>query len=124
MMDLQAAIGMHQIKRVEKYWQRRLEIWDKYNSTFAGLPMGLPAPYEANARHALHLYTFLIDEKRAPATGDGFITALHRRNIGAGVHYRSIPGSPRLSASLWVEAGRLSECWSHWASDCITATFS
>src|ERR1019366_8678979 len=28
MMDLQAAIGMHQIKRVEKYWQRRLEIWN------------------------------------------------------------------------------------------------
>ncbi len=94
MMDLQAAIGMHQIERVEKYWQRRLEIWKKYNSAFAGLPVRLPAPNEASSRHALHLYTVLIDEKRASLKRDEFITALHRRNIGTGVHYRSIPVHP------------------------------
>jgi dTDP-4-amino-4,6-dideoxygalactose transaminase len=94
MMDLQAAIGMHQIKRVEKYWQRRLSIWEKYNSAFAGLPVQLPAPLEADSRHALHLYTIVIDEKRASLTRDEFITALHRRNIGTGVHYRSIPVHP------------------------------
>jgi dTDP-4-amino-4,6-dideoxygalactose transaminase len=94
MMDLQAAIGMHQIKRVEKYWQRRLEIWQKYNEAFANLPVTLPAPLDANSRHALHLYTLLIDEKKAPVTRDQFITALHRRNIGTGVHYRAIPVHP------------------------------
>jgi dTDP-4-amino-4,6-dideoxygalactose transaminase len=94
MMDLQAAIGMHQIKRVEKYWQRRLEIWQRYNEAFAGLPARLPAPLEKDSRHALHLYTLLIDEKRSPVTRDEFITALHRRNIGTGVHYRAIPVHP------------------------------
>jgi dTDP-4-amino-4,6-dideoxygalactose transaminase len=94
MMDLQAAIGMHQIKRVEKYWQRRLSIWEKYNTAFAGLPVQLPAPREADSRHALHLYTMVIDEKRGSLTRDEFITALHRRNIGTGVHYRSIPIHP------------------------------
>jgi len=31
MMDLQAAIGIHQLPRVDKYWQRRQEIWERYN---------------------------------------------------------------------------------------------
>jgi dTDP-4-amino-4,6-dideoxygalactose transaminase len=94
MMDLQAAIGMHQIKRVEKYWQRRLEIWNRYNQAFAGLPVRLPAPLDKHSRHALHLYTVLVDEEKSPVTRDEFITALHRRNIGTGVHYRSIPVHP------------------------------
>lgn len=93
MMDLQAAIGMHQIQRVEKYWQRRSEVWSRYNSAFADLPIGLPAPFEPNTRHALHLYTILIDES-ASISRDNFIGALHKRNIGVGVHYRSIPVHP------------------------------
>lgn len=94
MMDLQAAIGMHQIQRVEKYWQRRLKIWQRYNEAFANLPVGLPAALEMDSRHALHLYTLLIDEKRSALTRDQFITELHRRKIGTGVHYRAIPVHP------------------------------
>ncbi len=94
MMDLQAAIGMHQIGRVEKYWQRRLEIWNRYNEAFADLPITLPASVEPDSRHALHLYTILVDEKRAQITRDELITALHKQNIGSGVHYRAIPVHP------------------------------
>jgi dTDP-4-amino-4,6-dideoxygalactose transaminase len=94
MMDLQAAIGMHQIRRVDNYWQRRLEIWQRYNEAFADLPVRLPAFLEKDSRHALHLYTLLIDEKRAPVTRDKFITELHKRKIGTGVHYRAIPVHP------------------------------
>jgi dTDP-4-amino-4,6-dideoxygalactose transaminase len=94
MMDLQAAIGMHQIQRVEAYWQKRLHVWERYNQAFADLPVTLPAPLEPGSRHALHLYTLLIDETRAPLSRDEFMMALHRRNIGTGVHYRSIPTHP------------------------------
>jgi dTDP-4-amino-4,6-dideoxygalactose transaminase len=94
MMDLQAAIGMHQIRRVEKYWQRRQQIWERYNEAFADLPISLPAPVESNTRHAFHLYTILLDEERSPLSRDEFIVALHQRNIGTGVHYRSIPVHP------------------------------
>jgi dTDP-4-amino-4,6-dideoxygalactose transaminase len=94
MMDLQAAIGLRQIERVEKYWRRRRQIWERYNEAFAGLPVALPAPVEANSRHAFHLYTLLLDEERAPLSRDELIVALHQRNIGSGVHYRSIPVHP------------------------------
>jgi dTDP-4-amino-4,6-dideoxygalactose transaminase len=94
MMDLQAAIGMHQIGRVDDYWQRRQAIWDRYTEAFADLPVRVPAPAEPGSRHALHLYTLLIDESRSPVSRDAFIVALHRNNIGTGVHYRSIPSHP------------------------------
>jgi dTDP-4-amino-4,6-dideoxygalactose transaminase len=94
MMDLQAAIGMHQIKRVEQYWQRRLKIWNRYNSAFSDLPVAVPASLDEESRHALHLYTVLINEDEAGITRDEFITRLHERNIGTGVHYRSIPVHP------------------------------
>jgi dTDP-4-amino-4,6-dideoxygalactose transaminase len=94
MMDLQAAIGMHQIGRVEQYWRRRRRVWDSYNEAFVDLPLALPKAPEPGTRHALHLYTVLLDKTKAPITRDLFISALHRRNIGTGVHYRAIPVHP------------------------------
>jgi dTDP-4-amino-4,6-dideoxygalactose transaminase len=91
MMDLQAAIGMHQITRVDRYWERRRDVWNRYNEAFADLPAGTPAPIDPSSRHAFHLYTLLIDEKNSPVSRDEFIFALHKRGIGTGVHYRSIP---------------------------------
>ncbi|MBZ0152167.1 MAG: DegT/DnrJ/EryC1/StrS family aminotransferase [Planctomycetes bacterium] len=92
LMDLQAAIGMHQITRIEAYWQRRLVIWNRYLREFADLPIGLPAPWPANERHALHLFTILVDERRCGISRDEMLMRLHRQNIGTGVHYRAIPG--------------------------------
>lgn len=92
MMDLQAAIGMHQILRVERYWQRRREIWDRYMLAFADLPIGLPAPLAADERHALHLFTVQIDEGLCRRNRDEVMQRMHRRKVGTGVHYRAIPG--------------------------------
>ncbi|MGA3209011.1 MAG: DegT/DnrJ/EryC1/StrS family aminotransferase [Syntrophales bacterium] len=94
MMDLQAAIGIHQLQRVGSYWQRRREVWKKYNSAFAGLPIGLPAEPESGTRHAFHLYTILVDGDRAKISRDEFLDAMTKQNIGVGVHYLSIPEHP------------------------------
>ena len=94
MMDLQAAIGIHQLKRVERNWQRRQKIWESYNDAFTDLPVGLPAPVEPDTRHAYHLYTMLIDKKKTGINRDEFLNALTAHNIGVGVHYLSIPEHP------------------------------
>ena len=94
MMDLQAALGIHQLRRVESNWRRREEIWQQYNDAFAGLPLTLPAETEPDTRHAYHLYTILIDEDRAEISRDRFLEAMTVRNIGVGVHYLSVPEHP------------------------------
>lgn len=94
MMDLQAAIGIHQLKRVEENWLRRQKIWNRYQVAFADLPVVTPSEPEADTRHGYHLYTLLIDEKKCGLTRDQFLDAMTANNIGAGVHYLSIPEHP------------------------------
>jgi dTDP-4-amino-4,6-dideoxygalactose transaminase len=94
MMDIQAAVGIHQLPRVERWLERRAEIWARYDRAFADLPAELPAPSEANTRHGLHLYTLLIDEERAPVSRDGFLDGMTANGIGVGVHYMSVPEHP------------------------------
>jgi dTDP-4-amino-4,6-dideoxygalactose transaminase len=94
MMDIQAAIGIHQLRRIEKNWERRQEIWATYQNEFSGLAVGLPAHPEAGTRHAYHLYTVLIDPERTNLTRDQFIADMTTENIGVGVHYQSIPVHP------------------------------
>jgi dTDP-4-amino-4,6-dideoxygalactose transaminase len=87
MMDIQAALGIHQLPRVEKYWNRRRQIWDTYNRAFAGMPVICPAPVPDTMTHAYHLYTLLLDIDRLSITRDRFLDEMTLRNIGVGVHY-------------------------------------
>jgi dTDP-4-amino-4,6-dideoxygalactose transaminase len=94
MMDIQAAIGIHQLRRIQKNWERRQEIWATYQREFADLPLTLPAQPDEGSRHAYHLYTVLIDHERTNLTRDQFIADMTTENIGVGVHYQSIPVHP------------------------------
>lgn len=94
MMDLQAAIGIHQLQRIEAYHLRRQEIWKRYDAAFASLPIGTPSPPEPETRHALHLYTILVDADRAGVARDTFLEEMTRRRIGVAVHYASLPEHP------------------------------
>ena len=105
MMDLQAAIGIHQLQRVEANWQRRQQIWRRYDQAFAALPVVPPGPARAGHAARLHLYTLLIDEQRTGVTRDAFLEAMTRQNIGVGVHYLSIPEHPYYRETLRLEAG-------------------
>ncbi|HEY8746743.1 MAG TPA: DegT/DnrJ/EryC1/StrS family aminotransferase [Tepidisphaeraceae bacterium] len=94
MMDLQAAMGIHQLRRVEINWKRRQEIWKRYDAAFAKFPLALPAPPAPNTRHAYHLYTVRVDPQLTGVSRDRFIETMTGHNIGVGVHYRSIPEHP------------------------------
>jgi dTDP-4-amino-4,6-dideoxygalactose transaminase len=94
MMDLQAAIGIHQLKRADRLWHRRKAIWKSYDEAFTDLPLKLPAEPEPQTRHAYHLYTILVDETQTGISRDDFLSAMTAHNIGVGVHYLSIPEHP------------------------------
>lgn len=113
MMDLQAAIGIHQLARVEANWARRREIWQRYDAALAGLPIDLPAVPEAGTRHGYHLYTIMIGVARAGIERDAFLEAMNARRIGTGVHYLSVPEHPYYQQRFgwrpeqWPQAMRL-----------------
>jgi dTDP-4-amino-4,6-dideoxygalactose transaminase len=90
MMDIQAALGIHQLKRVEEYWQIRALIWERYNREFSNLPVFTPAPIESNTKHAYHLYTLLLDLEHLTITRDQFQQALYEEGIGTGIHFMAL----------------------------------
>lgn len=94
MMDLQAALGLHQLARLETCWERRAEIWQRYQEALGDLPLILPAEPARDTRHAYHLYTVQVDPARTRIARDEVLARMTAENIGIGVHYRSIPTHP------------------------------
>lgn len=104
MMDLQAAIGLHQLQRVQSGRHRRAAIWARYQQAFAELPVTRPAEAPAHARHAHHLYTLLIDEPCCGIDREAFLDGMTRQGVGVGVHYLSLPAHPYYRETLgWRE---------------------
>lgn len=94
MMDIQAAIGIHQLARVEANWLKRQVLWNFYQNSFADLPVVRPSDPEKETRHGYHLYALRIDEKRTGISRDRFLEKMTAHRIGVGVHYLSIPEHP------------------------------
>ncbi|MBW7860043.1 MAG: DegT/DnrJ/EryC1/StrS family aminotransferase [Rhodocyclaceae bacterium] len=94
MMDLQAAVGLHQLARVEQCWSRRQSIWRQYQNAFSDLEIGRPCDPDPDVRHGHHLYTVRIDSARCGIDRDAFIDRLHGLGIGTGVHYLSLAEHP------------------------------
>ncbi|MBN1308641.1 MAG: DegT/DnrJ/EryC1/StrS family aminotransferase [Chitinispirillaceae bacterium] len=94
MTDLQAAIGLHQLKRIEQYHKRRLQIRKMYDNALKSLPVVLPSPLDPDTTDSCHLYQILIDEKRTGITRDQFLQRMTFHGIGVGVHYLSLPEHP------------------------------
>lgn len=94
MTDLQAAIGLHQLRKVTKFWKRRQELWRYYERALADLPISLPEGPAPDTVHGYHLYTILVDEAKTGISRDAFLSAMHALHIGTGVHYLSIPEHP------------------------------
>ena len=115
MMDFQAAIGIHQLPRVERYWKRRQEIWNCYNEVFENLPVFTPAPVEPGTRHAYHLYTLLLDIESLKTRRDVFLDGMTKRNIGVGVHYIALHLQPYYQKAFGCKRGDFPNA--EWISD-------
>jgi len=105
MMDIQAALGIHQLQRVDSYLGRREEIWNKYNEAFKSLPVILPNEPEHNTVHGRHLYPLLLDIDSIKLTRDQLQKALFRENIGTGIHFISLHLHPFYADTFGLKNG-------------------
>jgi dTDP-4-amino-4,6-dideoxygalactose transaminase len=86
MTDLQAALGLHQLARLEHGLAIREEYARRYDAAFAMLPLDRPGTLPGR-RHALHLYPILLRLDRLRITRAQFINELRSRKIGTSVHF-------------------------------------
>ncbi len=93
MLDLTAALGLGQLRRVEENWQIRAKLVALYNEGLAEIPgLTIPAlePLEPGDRHSWHLYPILLDLDHLTLNRNQFIDALQTENIGSGIHYDAL----------------------------------
>jgi dTDP-4-amino-4,6-dideoxygalactose transaminase len=89
MTDVQAALGIHQLPRLDDWIDARARLWQRYDRALGDLPLILPAAPDERMRHARHLYQVRVTD-RAPLNRDALLDFLHTERIGAGVHYRGV----------------------------------
>jgi dTDP-4-amino-4,6-dideoxygalactose transaminase len=99
MPDLLAAVGIHQLAKIERFLEIRERYAAIYDAAFAEVP-GVRLQYrpaDGTARHGLHLYVLILDLAQFRASRNQIIDALLAENIGAALHYRAVHTHPYYS---------------------------
>lgn len=88
MTDIQAAVGIEQLKKVDQLNQRRIDNAAFITNGLEGVPgLTLPTVLPHN-KHVFHLYPVMIDAKEFGMTKEDFIyDMLHKFGIKVGFHY-------------------------------------
>jgi dTDP-4-amino-4,6-dideoxygalactose transaminase len=89
--DIQAAIGIHQLRKLDQFIERRAFYASMYHDAFAGMDQVELPPDNPRCRHAWHLYILRLNLERLKIDREEFIRALQRKGIGTSVHFIPIP---------------------------------
>jgi len=106
--DLQAALGLAQLDRLDEFKQRRDEIIDQYNAAFAEIEGVRTPPEPVEADPMYHLYAVEIGESFG-CDRKTFVNAMHDENIGVQVHYVPLHYHTYFQEEFGYEAGQFPE---------------
>jgi dTDP-4-amino-4,6-dideoxygalactose transaminase len=87
MTDIQAAMGLVQLRKLPRFQQRRREIAAAYNRAFEGVEALEPPAQRREVEHAWHLYVLRLRLEALRIDRNRFIEELTARNIGTSVHF-------------------------------------
>ena len=88
-MDLQAAMGLHQLKKLDAFNARREHLFRRYLDLLQDVEeVLLPTPGDAVHGHCFHLFVLRLHPEKAGMDRDAFVARLKEENIGTGIHYR------------------------------------
>jgi dTDP-4-amino-4,6-dideoxygalactose transaminase len=96
--DIQSAIGIHQLRKLESFTEARQRLAARYSMAFDGVEEFEVPPEKAHCRHSWHLYMLRLNLSRLNIDRDQFIVELKNRGIGTSVHFIPIPLHPFFAA--------------------------
>jgi dTDP-4-amino-4,6-dideoxygalactose transaminase len=91
--DIASAIGIQQLRKIDRFAARRAHLAGRYHNGLAGLPLHLPALPDGASTHAWHLYVIRLAPD-ARFGRDDLIAELARRGIGTSVHFIPLHRQP------------------------------
>ncbi|PIT82077.1 UDP-4-amino-4,6-dideoxy-N-acetyl-beta-L-altrosamine transaminase [Limnohabitans sp. 15K] len=93
MTDMQAALGVSQMTRLNDYVKRRHDIAQRYNELLAELPLELPWQHP-ESYSAYHLYVIRLQLKKIKVTHRQVFEALRAKGIMVNLHYIPVHTQP------------------------------
>lgn len=95
MMDIQAALGIRQMDRLESFIERRTALASLYNHAFREIDGATPlSPVPYPHVHSWHLFVIKLELERLNIDRERFLKELKARNIGAGIHFPAVHLQP------------------------------
>jgi dTDP-4-amino-4,6-dideoxygalactose transaminase len=108
MTDIQAAIGLKQLPKLDRFNAIRDKLCQLYQEGLADLPeITLPPPPSPYVRHARHLFVIALNPGRLSIDRDRFVEALTAENIGVGFHFVALHLHPYYRRRLPYRPGDL-----------------
>ena len=93
MTELQAALGISQMDRLNHYIARRHQLADRYNDLLSTLPVNIPWQH-ADSYSGLHLYVITLQLEKITKTHREVFESLREQGIGVNVHYIPVHTQP------------------------------
>ncbi|OGL41578.1 MAG: UDP-4-amino-4,6-dideoxy-N-acetyl-beta-L-altrosamine transaminase [Candidatus Schekmanbacteria bacterium RIFCSPHIGHO2_02_FULL_38_11] len=95
MLDIQAAMGIHQLKKLDRFIETRKNIAQKYDKALKDIPeVIIPGRVDYECLHAWHLYIIKLRLEMLKISRNEFIEELKKENIGTGIHFTAVHLNP------------------------------
>ena len=107
MFDIQAALGIHQLKKAPKFLRVRKKYVEMYDNAFESIREIKILGRKKNIKHAHHLYVILVETENLAADRDVIMNAIQAENIGIGIHFRALHLQPYYKNTYGFKLGDL-----------------
>lgn len=94
MFDIQAALGINQLRKIDNLYQARKKLYQLYRDKLTNVEGLICLEEKSNVIHSYHLFIILLDLEKLRISRDKFRMLLEEKNIGTGVHYISLHKHP------------------------------
>lgn len=90
MTDIQASLGIHQLKKINDFWKKRKLYSERYDALFSSEKNIILLPPQRDNKNAFHLYPIRVKIENLKKNRNDIIDMIQAKNIGVSVHFRAV----------------------------------
>jgi dTDP-4-amino-4,6-dideoxygalactose transaminase len=111
MLDIQAAIGLHQLDRLNEFNKKRTYLASLYDKELSKIEELIIPPFKCpHGVNSWHIYVVAVKKEKLKIDRNTFIMELKKHNVGCGVHYVAVHMQPYYKKTLGYKKGTLPIC--------------